>query len=102
MHQITNCCCPNQRSNTNIGAVRTVSGSESIIYKDVTDGSQILAEGFTVLGLLSTITGVLQKDHISVLHCFHGSSCIRAYHLVVGCELDLLAKKLGETYCNRC
>ena len=74
----------------------TVCGSECIVYEYVTQGSQFFAELLTVFGLFCTVTGVLQKDYISVFHSLNSCFCVRSYNLRICCKFNFLSKKLGK------
>ena len=45
----------------------SVSCSERIIHEYITDRSKIFGECFTVFGFFFTVTGVLQKNNITIL-----------------------------------
>ena len=77
-------------------------GSECIVYEYVTQGSQFFAELLTVFGLFCTVTGVLQKDYISVFHSLNSCFCVRSYNLRICCKFNFLSEKLGKANCNRC
>ena len=80
----------------------TVCGSECIVYEYVTQGSQFFAELLTVFGLFCTITGVLQKNYISVFHSLNSCFCVRSYNLRICCKFNFLSEKLRKANCNRC
>ena len=100
LHQIADNSGINQLSHANVGAVRSMGGSESVVYKYVAEGSQIFGESLSVLGLFRSVTGVLQQDHIAVLHGLNRSFCIGAYHFRIRSELHFLAKQFGKTDSN--
>ena len=79
-----------------------MSGTESVVYKNVAQGSQLFGESFAVLGFFCSVTGILKKDNVSVLHSFYCCFCIRSNHFGICCKFYFLAKQLGKTCCNRC
>ena len=88
-------------SNADIGAVSPVSGTESVVYEDIGQRSQVPGEGFAVFGLLRTETGILKKDDVAVLHSINCCAGIWTYDLRVGSKLDGLAEELGKPLSNR-
>jgi hypothetical protein len=74
-----------------------VSGTESVVYEALCQGSEILGESLAVLGLFFSVTGVLKKNNISVLHSSDCSSCVGAYNFRICRENDRLAEALGQT-----
>ena len=97
LHQITYYAGIYELGNANVGAVCSVSSTECIVYKYITKGSQLFGEVVLVLGLLCAITGVLQKDDITVFHLSYSSFCVRSYNFRISSEFYFLTKKLGET-----
>ncbi len=84
-----------------VGAVRAVSGTESVVDKHVRDRSEILAECVDVLCLFRAETCIFKKNHVAVLHRGHGGSGIVADHCAVSGELHFLSEQLGEALCDR-
>ena len=76
-------------------------GSERVIYKYICQGSQLFGECLSVLGLLCTITGVLQKNYVAVLHSLYSCLCVRSYNLRISRELYFLSQKLRQSLCYR-
>ena len=79
-----------------------MSCSECIIYKYITKRGKIFAECLTILCLFCSITCILKKDNVSVLHSCNCSSCIWSYNFRICCKFNFLSKKFGKSYCNRC
>ena len=79
-----------------------VRGTESIVYKEVGNGTEVLGELFAVLCLFGTEAGVLKKNNIAVLHLCNGFSCIVTYDCVVISKNYILAENFCETYRYRC
>ena len=81
----------------------SVRRTKCIAYIDISQVSQLFAELFTILGLLSTTeTCILKKNYISIFHlrnCF--GSCLSGY-MIIRYEYYLFAKLLRQTLCNRC
>ena len=100
LHQVADNSGINQLCHANVGAVRSVSGTESVVYKYVAERSEIFGERFSVLRLFRSVTGVLQKDYIAVLHSLYSSLCVGANYLRIRSELHFLAQQLGKTGSN--
>src|SRR5699024_7333994 len=76
------------------GGVGTVSGAESVVYKDVSHGSQFLGQLGIVLGLALHVADILQEHHVAVLEGCSLGLGVLANH--VGSHDDFLAQKLGN------
>jgi len=79
-----------------------VCGSKCVIYKYICQGSQLLGECLSVLGLLCAVTGVLKKNYLAILHSLYSCLCVRSYNLRISCKLYFLAKELRKSLCYRC
>jgi len=75
-----------------------VSGTESIVHEYFCQGSEILGESLSVLGLFFSVAGVLKKNNIAVLHRRDSCFGVRAYDFGICGEYDRLAKALGQAY----
>ena len=88
------------RSHTGGGAVGTVCSAECVVHKQVCQRSQLLGEVLLVLGLLCTVTHILQQHHLAVLQV--GSHLLRIvanYILVLSqrhIHAQVLAQALGH------
>ena len=71
--------------------------AECIHNEYVSDGSQILAEVFNVLGLFLAETSVLQNDDLAVLHCVNSSSYGIIYYNIGRNEGNLCGNQLSQT-----
>ncbi len=78
--------------------------AECIVDKNlpIAEFRQLLAERFAVLGLLDTVTGVLEKHNVAVFQSCCRSFGVLADHIVVRRKDNLFAKQLGEPFCHRC
>jgi hypothetical protein len=76
--------------------VRPVRRTKSVVYKYIAQRSQIFGEGFAVLGLFDSVTGILQKDHVAVRHCVYGSLHAVVYHNIAWHKLHFFIKQLGQ------
>ena len=94
LHQISDYRGIHELGHTHIGAVCTVCGSECIIYKYVTQRSQLFAESLAVFCLLCSVTGIFKKDHITVLHSLNSCLCVRSYYLRISRKFHFLSQKL--------
>ena len=75
----------------------SVCAAECIHNEYVSDGSQILAEVFNVLGLFLAETSVLQNDDLAVLHCVNSSSYGIIYYNIGRNEGNLCGNQLSQT-----
>ena len=78
--------------------------AECIVDKNlpIAEFRQLLAERFAVLGLLDTVTGVLEKHNVAVFQsCCRGFGVL-ADHIVIRRKDNLFAKQLGEPFGHRC
>ena len=66
--------------------------AKGIIYKNICQRSQLLAEIFFVLCFFLSVTGVFQKHNIAVLHCCNRRLCIFTDYIVILCENNLLVQ----------
>ena len=76
-----------------------VCSTESIVYENVCQGSELFGELLAVLGLFLAITGVLKENNIAVLHSSNSCLCVLADYVVIFCEDNFLAQALGEALC---
>ena len=75
-----------------------MSSAESIVDKNVSHGSQSLAQLGIVLGLALLKTGVLQQHHFAVLQSGSLGMSVFTGH-ILGHD-DGLAQQLGDAVCN--
>ena len=87
---------------TYVGAVRSMSRSESVVYENIAERSQLFAELIAVLGLFRAVTGILKENHVAVLHRLNRGLRVRANHFRISGKLYFLAKELGQALRNRC
>ena len=79
------------------GSVGAVRGTERIADEGIRQIGQFLAEAFAVLGLFGAPeTGVLQQDHVAVLHGRDGFVGRSAGHVVIVHELHGLAQQFAQ------
>ena len=102
LHQISYNCCLNIFGNTYVGAVSSVSGSECIVYEYITKRSKVFAELIFILCLFCTVTCILKKNYIAILHLSYSSFCVWSYYLRICCKFHFLSKKLRKTNSYRC
>ena len=76
-----------------------VCSTESIVYENVCQGSELFGELLAVLSLFLAITGVLKENNIAVLHSSNSCLCVLADYVVIFCEDNFLAQALGEALC---
>ena len=80
----------------------SVGGTECVAYIVVCEVSQLFAELFAVLCLLSSAeTGVLKKNDISLFHCVYSLCCSFAGYVVIGYENNFFSEFLRKALCNR-
>ena len=72
-------------------------GSKSVVYKYVSQGSQIFGERLSVLGLLCAVTGILKKNHVAVLHRLYRCLRVRSHYLGISGEFHFLSQKLRQS-----
>ena len=88
------------RSHTGGGAMGTVCSAECVVHKQVCQRSQLLGEVLLVLGLLCTVTHILQQHHLAVLQVgSHLLSIVTDYILVLSqrhIHAQVLAQALGH------
>ena len=102
LHQISNNSSIYIFCNTYVRAVSSVSGSECIVYENITQGSQFFGEFVSVFGFFCTITGVLQKDYFAVFHSFYSCFCVWSDNFRISCKFYFLSQQFAQSYCNRC
>ena len=78
-----------------MGAVR---GAEGIVYKHIAQGSQFLGEGFAVFGLFLAVTGVLQQNHVAVVHGSYGRLGVFTHDTVIRSEFNIDAQLFAQLY----
>jgi hypothetical protein len=76
-----------------------MSGTECIVYENITKRSKFLGESLSVLGLFFSVAGVLKKNNISVLHCSYCSLGIGADNFGICRENDRLAEAFCQALC---
>ena len=75
--------------------------AKRVVYIDIAQRRQLLAELFSVLGFLLAETGILQQNYIAGLHRGNRSLGILAYYCIVVRKYNLLAQMLRQALCNR-
>ena len=78
------------------GAVGAVAAAEGVVHVGVGQAGQLLREGGDVLGLLLAEAGVLQQDHVAVVHGGDSGLGLLAHHVVIVCKDDLLAQLCAQ------
>ena len=95
LHQIAYHTGIHELGHAYVGAVGTMSGTESVVYKYIAEGSQLFGECLSVLGLLRAVAGVLQQDAVAVLHSLYGSFGVGAYHFRISGKFYFLSQQLA-------
>ena len=96
LHQVTDNAGIDVLCNTDVGAVCAVCSTESVVYEDISQGSELFGELLAVLGLFLAITGVLKKNNIAVLHSCNSCLGVLADYVVIFCEDNFLAERHSE------
>src|SRR5699024_3138530 len=74
------------------GAVCTVAAAEGVVHIGVGQAGQLLGEFGDVLGLLLAEAGVLQQDHVAVVHGGDSGLGVLAHDVVIVGKDDFLAQ----------
>ncbi len=77
-----------------------MSSTESIVYEDICQRSELFGELLAVLCLFLAITGILKENNIAVLHSGNSCPCVLADNIVIFCEDNFLAQALGQALCD--
>ena len=75
-----------------------VSGAEGVVHVAVSQAGQLFAELGQVLGLLLAEAGVLQQNHVAVVHSGNSGLSLLAHNGVVIGEHNVLAQQLAQTH----
>ena len=84
------------------GRMCTVSRSESVVYKNISERCQFLRKIRTVLGFFFTESDIFKKHNFAVFE-----RVCRLFHLFINHEVrcrenNFFAEKLGQSFRNRC
>ena len=96
LHQVAHSGIADVLGDAGGGAVSAMAAAEGVVHVGVSQGSQLLAEGVDVLGLLLAEAGVLQQDNVAVRHGGDSGLGLGADDLVVIGEGDGLAQLLRQ------
>ena len=81
--------------------MRAVGRAKCVAYIHIAEIGQFFGEVLSVLGLFfAAETGILEQNHVSLIHSCYSRSSRLARHMVVGHKIYRLSKLFRQSLCN--